>query len=231
MYNNIRQIIGHLLIEEYDELCGEWWIIDGSATYADGDSGDMNHEMVVIDAMIRDLADYCGIEYSEMADFDETMRGIYEHCDEADISLEQLIDAAGLPNTKMVAACLSGGHVDPREYAMKYWGWKRVVDNNVETWELEESDRNNIVRGLEEIAMELDGTTEIHLYVYKANKSFSMTIDELAGVGVGDNPTMDWHRNAANMQAREADIRAMHPAYQRLTSPIGDDIQRIGKYI
>lgn len=44
-----------------NELSGEWWIDDGgSPMYADGDVGDMNHEMLVLEsarpAALREFA-------------------------------------------------------------------------------------------------------------------------------------------------------------------------------
>ena len=38
--------------------------------------------------------------------------------------------------------------IDPREYAMKYWKWIRVLNNNVQVWILDNKILKNIANGL-----------------------------------------------------------------------------------
>ena len=46
--SHAEQIV-RTLLENAPRIRGEYWIIDGSATFADGDVGDMNHEGYAID--------------------------------------------------------------------------------------------------------------------------------------------------------------------------------------
>ena len=61
------------------KLRGEWWIIDGNASFADGDIGDYNHEAVAIEyaqsqvknAMITDpiFSEVASVIFGEQGDY------------------------------------------------------------------------------------------------------------------------------------------------------------------
>jgi hypothetical protein len=109
------------------QLQGEWWVDDnGTALYADGDIGDYNHEMQVIETILSD--------YFEMEEIEDL----------SNIPMDDMIERG--MNKEEIEAVV--GTTDAREYAVKHWGWKRVLGNNVETLTLTNADLNTIANGL-----------------------------------------------------------------------------------
>lgn len=106
---------------------GEFWIIDGSVTYADGDIGDYNHEMVAVEAI---LSNY------DIEDYDEFDR----------MSLDELVER-GMGQEEIDAVDFNG-RGDARAYAIKHFGWKRLLGREIETYTLTESDLDDIANGL-----------------------------------------------------------------------------------
>lgn len=115
--------------EDEPELRGEWWLDDsGQATFADGDVGDYNHEMVAFGSALGvDLEDP---EIPEMipgeALSDEAVAWLRENG--AD---EKAIDY------------LRGG-ADARDYAMDHMGWIRVKDNMFQASSFDDAALGNI---------------------------------------------------------------------------------------
>ncbi len=146
-------------------LRGEWWFQDGQAVYADGDTGDMNHEAFVIDSLRRQIidelgADADGLDY--VGDFDAVADDIFNSIgdeftpeEKEQWSNEQYtsviwsyLKRTGNKNLlEKMAYAFSNTH-DPREYALIHWKWQRVKGNNIQTQTLTEQDLKNIVRGL-----------------------------------------------------------------------------------
>ncbi len=154
------------------QLNGEWWIQDGSAYFADGDVGDMNHEGMVIAQAQSELAD------DEVWDWDDWKRqkalellqekeeeikaGYYEGDDpsaleykiwemkqdpdyHADELIEEEIREMG-GNVELLS--VANGQGDARLYGMKNYGWKRLEGRHIETWTLSKSDLQSIASGL-----------------------------------------------------------------------------------
>jgi len=117
---------------------GEWWIIDGQASFADAEIGDMNHSGYVIDSILsnHDL---------EPERFDLTKEN------------EQSLKLKGFSDEE-ISVLLD--KTDPRAYAMKKWGWKRVQGNNVQTQTLTTDDLKDIANGLYDINDELSENDE-----------------------------------------------------------------------
>jgi hypothetical protein len=164
---------------------GEWWIDEGGdVMYADGDVGDMNHEMYVVDRLQRDFADdgFCGDEH---VDWDGFKEHLYEEWltqaamnnslvapyarlsqpqsnpralaaqierDGGDPSViaRDLLKKRGM-NDLQISIAENDNSADPRLYGIQYFGWKRVMNDHVETWDFGDRDRQAIVRGLGEI--------------------------------------------------------------------------------
>lgn len=142
-------------------LDGEWWIIDGTAHFADGDVGDFNHEAYVIQHAQYLLMD--GEEdweswkiskametYEEIKD-DYSEEEAYEMMNEVENDPENFIanhiDEVGLDSDTFFIA--NGNYSqDPREWSMKKFGWKRMAGNNITTWTLSSSDLESIKRGI-----------------------------------------------------------------------------------
>ena len=149
------------------EIRGEYWIDEsGYAMYADGDIGDANHELLALERLLREVLSYFDIDEPEEINLDSALDTyfdqIYQHM-EPDLSDEQkelwkndriavIMDYLETKGMSYVKDAISAvyGKTDPREYALKHWGWKRVHGNNIETWTLTPEDMQNIVRGLDD---------------------------------------------------------------------------------
>lgn len=146
-----------------ERFSGEWWIIDGSASFADGDIGDMNHEAYVISYARHSLADsdeegeflsWQEREATEIAEslaeqelFDVDKERILEECKSDPVGfLINHLDNSNIDQELFFVA--NGNHSDPRRYAIEKLGWKRLMGNTVETWHLTVSDLKNIGSGL-----------------------------------------------------------------------------------
>lgn len=149
---------------------GEWWIDDsGNAMFADGDIGDMNHEAYIIDLVSRELLDMMEIYvYDEYTSLEDNRENIYAVLtEESDWSEEDekawhegheyslmeqfLVNKYGkiyndIPIKDMFRCVLK--QIDPRNYAMEYLGWIRVVNDNAQAWMLDRVTLKNLAEGL-----------------------------------------------------------------------------------
>ena len=140
---------------------GEWWIIDGSAHFADGDIGDFNHEAYAIQHAQYMLMDdgYDDWETWKMVMASRIYDSIKENYDE-DRSWEmqrelendpeyfilEHIEESDIDETTFFVA--NGNHSDPRTWSMKELGWKRMAGNDITTWTLTSSDLSSIANGI-----------------------------------------------------------------------------------
>jgi len=116
------------------QIYGEWWITNtGDVLYADGDTGDYNHEAYVLEAIIGNRFD---LDDEETPDFYE-----FEN-----VPIEEL-QKAGMSQDEIDVIYRK---TDGREFAMKNWGWVRVADKYVQAWFLTGAILKNIANGLYE---------------------------------------------------------------------------------
>ena len=188
---------------------GEYWIHeDGSTTYADGDIGDMTHEGIVIEAVIREVMESFGIyNGSEFMDWDEIKKEILEslkadftaeerekykfltdHSSEGDELIVSKLTEMG-DKDAMEKMSVIYGSIDAREYAMQHWNWKAVRDNNIDTWTLTPADMKTIAYGLGDIEQEMSDDAEFHISVYRQSKNFTITMRELEAGRIGGPPS------------------------------------------
>lgn len=100
---------------------GEWWIDDmGTAEYADGDIGDINHAMIAFESMIGMGLDDLPEDAPELI----PMEPIDD--EEAEWLRDQAVDE------DVITFLQEGG--DPREWAIEHMGWIRLADTAVELW-------------------------------------------------------------------------------------------------
>lgn len=134
-------------------ITGEYWIENGSSTYADGDIGDMNHEGYVIDYIQRQYAsdEFCNAEY---VDWDRFLKNLSNKTGIEDQN--KLMENIGMTQEEIDTV---NDIQDPRIYGMKILGWKRIKGNNIETWFLTENDFKSIKYGLLDI-LESEGEYE-----------------------------------------------------------------------
>lgn len=147
-----------LPIARINSLRGEFWLQDGSATYADGDIGDINHEGVVLDALAREVLDALGIDYGndEYVGVDEYQDQIGEVIGDPDLGTEALTEA--LKDTwedpeqlKAVIGTIFG-QMDARDYGTRWYGWTRVHGNSVQVHNLSSAELKSIAEGVADAA-------------------------------------------------------------------------------
>lgn len=223
--------IVRLLLEDGPDIRGEYWIIDGDVEFADGDIGDMNHEAYAVDHARHIILDHFGgdsdDEIIEDSELDQAAAealieaGIPFNPDDWYPAAKQLFSQQ--PNSESLIATLQCalGMGDAREIAMRYWGWKWCRRSNIATWTFTQSDRQQIVRGLNEIiSQETDeeadwDSLEITIGVGSTGKRYSMTVAELeSGRVVSQDPT--W---GAMRESEPEDMMGyMVPEIERLTT-------------
>ena len=163
----IREVVS-LLFER--QLRGEWWFEDGSAVFADGDVGDMNHEAHVIDLLRRGILDALGVDagsYDYAPDFNDIKDEIIQSIGN-DLNAEELEAWKNDEFAEVIVSYLKrngddkiddkiyyirghdskGKTLDVRDYALINWGWQRVKGNVIQTQTLTSKDLSNIVSGI-----------------------------------------------------------------------------------
>ncbi len=163
---------------------GEWWIIDGSAHFADGDTGDFNHESYVIDyaqSLLMDgEGDWESWKSTKAMEIFESIKSDYPEDDwvymrnEVENDPENFIvshmEEDGIDSDVFFVA--NGNRsIDPRDWSMKRFGWKRMAGNQITTWTLSSSDLESIKRGLWDILQDEDGDNEKFDIEVKSNNS------------------------------------------------------------
>jgi len=154
--NNIRQYI----LESYnDELRGEWWIDDGRASFADGDTGDYNHEGVAFQDLASEIATGFGLDHD--GDWEDNTleskikESLIESGTHTSKEVEHNFKNLVIKNIKahntheaeeLYKAVFGGGEAS--WFVMKHRGWKRVASNWVETYSLNPNDLKSITKGL-----------------------------------------------------------------------------------
>lgn len=156
---------------------GEWWIINGQAIYANSDIGDIGHEGVVLDMVRSEIAEMMGVNLdSEYYDWDEVKQNCvdiyFENQDDENKQImlnkwgvndkQELIDKVPYDTDIFDSIAIEEGVekkqidvadnvTDPRGYGMKELGWKRVIQDNIQTWTLTPDDLHNIFNGIDDI--------------------------------------------------------------------------------
>jgi len=243
------------------DIRGEYWIHeDGWVDFADGDVGDYNHEAIVVNLVQHKIADaMAGVEgpngeiknhtetsYDGNIEWDEFTQDLEEVFDGDEDAQLDAIKQAGITDEEWACATTYG--VDPREFALKNWGWKSVRGNNVDTWNYTRDDLDTIVSGLDEILEQEggwdaeDAETEVSIVVFSTGQHFTATLDELKNQ-LNPQPTKHpaqeylqqksrerdqyygWMTNIAKQQNADQDLEKMHPAYKRKgVNPFGDSV-------
>lgn len=164
-----------MLQKEERTLTGEYWIIDGQAIFADGDTGDMNHEGYVVQHLASEFLNYFDIyddEPAPLGEYEEQIKqffideGVIEQWekseeefdnDPAEFMLKYLwkehkqdFDNNQEKLQEAFFIAYNASQSDAREYGMKYLGWVRVQSNNIQTWTLTPKTMSNISRGIDE---------------------------------------------------------------------------------
>jgi hypothetical protein len=165
---------------------GEFWIQNGTATGADGDINDTNHEGEAIMSAQAEIMDGEGDwdewkqsvakeEYNlamQSAQTPEEKQQIEQKWN-ADNGEEFLMEALRQRNVDNDLYLMAEGWGDVRKFAMKRWGWKRLASDNVETWTLTASDLRDIANGLWDAYGEEAESETFNIYCYATNKWYN----------------------------------------------------------
>lgn len=148
---------------------GEYWFDEnGNTMYADGDVGDMNHEMHVEQMVTGSILNYFGLDMDEFRslelseyydDIKEELKGdldlqdedaVEEFEDSFDFDPKQFIEDYIVKNFKEPREKISKMLYmrDAREYAIKEWNWSRVHGNNIEVNRLTKDQLNRVSSGI-----------------------------------------------------------------------------------
>jgi len=155
-------------------LQGEWWLQDGTAVFADGDVGDINHEHLVIQHCIEHVLD-C-FEYSSNGVLQAFISGIRQFIEDdgvdvvairtyindesdsmqknGDISMTVADDIydyllkESKADPQQFRIAMDEGDPDSRLYGVQHLGWIRVQQSNVELWEINLTSLLNAANGL-----------------------------------------------------------------------------------
>lgn len=188
---------------------GEYWFDEsGSTMYADGDVGDMNHEMYVGQMLTGQILNYFGLDMDDFGSldlsdyFDSIKEEILSDSDLDEEQLEefeekfdhdpkQIIEDYIVENFKEKREKISKMLYvyDAREYAIKEWNWSRVHGNNIEVNRLTKDQLDRVSRGIwnaldEEGSIfsdeerELAGQTEYYISTY-TGKSYTIKLDDM----------------------------------------------------
>jgi hypothetical protein len=149
---------------------GEYWFDEtGEPMYADGDYGDMNHEMYVMDRCAGEVLGWFDIERYG----DEMPLNIDNHIDQIIKYIIQLLNITDDEQKEEIEndpydaivnylkthttmegpieeiVYLAGGRGgDGREFAIREWGWSRVHQNHIEVKELTSQQLKIVAHGI-----------------------------------------------------------------------------------
>lgn len=236
--------ISKIIKEDQDapKITGEYWFDEhGNAQYADGDVGDMNHEMYVTERCGREVAEYFRLE-----EFDEsTILDIIRHKvkdtwgditnDPADTMIKYLVTFHKLTEedaSNLVLIAYGSSSWDAREYAIEKWNWIRVAGIYIEVNKLNINTLRNVAKGInnaleqegemyEDDSYEKAGQVEYRISTY-TGKRYTITLDDMERGDVsGLEEELVPQANAATKQVRDMDLAAM-PDYYKKKNIIGD---------
>ena len=157
------------------EIRGEYWIIQGSAEYADGDNGDKNHEMIAIEHICSENLDKlyhytkslglqslgpsaAKVHYNSLVD--DPVEGVAKLLAAIRSNIqnssqpnpiqrwEDVIKQSGIDREAFLVMTDGG---DARLYMMKRDGWIAVRNNNIELYGLDQNKLKSLSSGLDEV--------------------------------------------------------------------------------
>ncbi|MFW6173140.1 MAG: hypothetical protein ACOC5T_05290 [Elusimicrobiota bacterium] len=199
------------------QIQGEFWIDGHIAIGADSETNDYNHESYVIESVRYQLGDEkAAHDWEEFKkrigqeQFNEEMinnQGDVKRINEIKEEYEKDADTLAYrwlqqnENATDEDILVAEGMGDARLYGMKNMGWKRIQDNNIETWALTKGDLNDIANGLFECYFDQVENKTFNIYVYSTKKLYEdvpyLTIEQasptqLRDYMVGDKAVSGW---------------------------------------
>ncbi len=162
---------------------GEYWIDDsGKAMFADGDIGDTNHEMYVIDGLASRLLNAMDIDVDDRAgSLDGWRKEITAAMkeDEFEGDEDEFIKKTASHLWKDETQCNAAiacawGQGDARKYGMQYDGWIRVAGHGFECWELDKDVLKRMGDGIYDAGHEdVDDEEIFEIYVHSTKTHYT----------------------------------------------------------
>ncbi len=185
------------------KLTGEYWIIDGEPTFADGDVGDINHEGYALDVLRREVLEALEMEPDDdLYDWDslvaempavickmlDTTDGQERSESETpeDLALALLLEHSDLLGLKDedVKQAFERGAMDVRDYMGRTRGWISMHGHEFGCWFLFRHTLAEIVSGVETMLEEmgeedLEADVRIQIHVASTGKDYSTKLSIL----------------------------------------------------
>ena len=192
----------------YDKISGEYWINDiGNIEAADGNIGDMNHEMIAYQHIIQEYLPSL-ISFAEELGISTEGIDEYEAVNDASVVsklLNEIINQLKTNNQpdidKYVMRQISAKNEvykilqergDPTLYVMKYNGWVAIRSMNIELYGYNEQKRKILAHGIGEI-MDEEGieqlSEEFNLYDLKTEKQTYLSLEDIEQQQIMMRPT------------------------------------------
>lgn len=192
----------------YNKISGEYWINNyGGIQYADGNIGDMNHEMIayqhIIEKFIGELVSFAnelgisteGIdEYEAVNDPSIISKLLDEITEKLKANNEPDIDKYIM---RQISAHRDAYKIlkergDPTLYMMQYEGWIAVRSMNIELYGYNEKKRQSLARGIGEI-MDDEGIEQLsedfNFYDLKTHKQTYLSLEDIEQPQIMMRPT------------------------------------------
>ena len=188
-------------------ITGEYWIIDGQTSYADGDVGDTNHSGYALDHLRRKVAEALGEECAEMPDWDAFVREIPKllnvaldlglsgfvkspHVEDVYDELCKFKNQLGLDQEDIDYAFERGGGKgggDVRNYMALKYGWITCHGNRLSVWHLTRDALEQIVDAIYDLMEgEDDGDVSLTIFVCSTCKCYATTLKKLEAADYSD---------------------------------------------
>lgn len=168
-FNKIMSILEQYDDEEEILVSDEYWFDEyGSTMYANGDDGDMSHEMHVDQVVVGTILGYFNLEIGDFGSFDlddyydDIQEFLTDRIDEKDDDAWEKFEQQFEANPRQVIEDYIVENFnedrekiskmlnirDARAYAIEEWGWSRVHGNSIEVNRLTQKQLKLVSRGI-----------------------------------------------------------------------------------
>lgn len=225
---------------------GEYWIIDGSPNYADGDIGDTNHEGYALNHLRRLVLEAVDIDPGDDYDWDELVKDIPQALNEAlDLGLEPIgegladmveagdvCDELGKFTTQLnldpedLEQAFERAGQDVRDYMSRKHGWIICHGNRFGVWHLTRDAAKQIEEAVGDILFEENGLedgdpdidAELEIFVASTEKTYEVLWSALT---LEDFSALKLTEPVVgpNAQLAAMDRALEHPYYQQSCQP------------
>lgn len=203
------------------QLRGEYWYTDSGKLITVGESGDYNHEGIVMQHIISLFCDELRVENVYDTDACWFRTAVFDAAegeeDPLDLAVEGLINRGyARDEVGRMRDLLGGSSDDAREFAVNYWKWIRISQAQVELPFLTSDYLRRAYRALVRAFDEEYGDEElpeqrtVRVSTYRG-LAYAITLDRL-GQGINPRNEVDTQTSAATLQVKKLDL-ALQPSF------------------